>query len=72
MVFSFLVVVDEFDVSGASATHNPYALACALYGYGNAFRDADPVRALLSSDICPRPRCGALLSGRDLDFLASR
>jgi predicted ATPase len=30
----------------AEATHNPYALANALYGYGYAFGDADPVRAL--------------------------
>jgi hypothetical protein len=28
------------------ATHNPFALACALFAYGFAFRDADPVRAL--------------------------
>jgi hypothetical protein len=33
-------------IEAAEATHNPYALACALFGYGNAFRDADPVRAL--------------------------
>ena len=33
-------------IEAAEATHNPYALACALFGYGFAFRDADPVRAL--------------------------
>ena len=33
-------------IEAAEATHNPYALACALFGYGSAFRDADPVRAL--------------------------
>jgi tetratricopeptide (TPR) repeat protein len=33
-------------IAAAEATHNPYALANALYGYGYAFSDADPVRAL--------------------------
>jgi predicted ATPase len=33
-------------IEAAEAAHNPYALACALFGYGFAFRDADPVRAL--------------------------
>jgi predicted ATPase len=33
-------------IDAAEATHNPYALACALFGYGVAFGDADPVRAL--------------------------
>jgi predicted ATPase len=34
-------------IDAAEATHNPYALAYALYAtYGFAFRDADPVRAL--------------------------
>jgi predicted ATPase len=33
-------------IDAAEATHNPFALACALFGYGFAFRDADPVRAL--------------------------
>jgi tetratricopeptide (TPR) repeat protein len=33
-------------IDAAEATHNPYALSFALYGYGYAFSDADPVRAL--------------------------
>ena len=33
-------------IEAAEATHNPFALAYALYAYGSAFRDADPVRAL--------------------------
>jgi predicted ATPase len=33
-------------IDAAEATHNPYALAYALFGYGFAFFDADPVRAL--------------------------
>jgi predicted ATPase len=33
-------------IEAAEATHNPYALANALCGYGYAFSDADPVRAL--------------------------
>ena len=33
-------------IEAAEATHNPQALANALYGYGYAFGDADPVRAL--------------------------
>ena len=33
-------------IEAAEATHNPFALAAALYAYGYAFRDADPVRAL--------------------------
>ncbi|MCV7439147.1 adenylate/guanylate cyclase domain-containing protein [Mycobacterium seoulense] len=33
-------------VYAAEATHNPWALANALYAYGFAFRDADPARAL--------------------------
>ena len=33
-------------IDAAEATHNPCALAYALYAYGFAFRDADPVRAL--------------------------
>ncbi|MGO9695152.1 MAG: ATP-binding protein [Mycobacterium sp.] len=33
-------------IDAAEATHNPYALSFALYGYGSAFSDADPVRAL--------------------------
>jgi predicted ATPase len=33
-------------IEAAEATHNPYALAYALFGYGFAFGDADPVRAL--------------------------
>jgi predicted ATPase/class 3 adenylate cyclase len=36
-------------IEAAEATHNPYALAFALYAYGYAFRDADPVRALEAS-----------------------
>ena len=30
-------------IDAAEATHNPYVLACALFAYGFAFRDADPV-----------------------------
>jgi predicted ATPase len=33
-------------IEAAEATHNPYALSFALYAYGYAYRDADPVRAL--------------------------
>jgi predicted ATPase/class 3 adenylate cyclase len=33
-------------IDAAEATHNPFALAYALHTTGNAFRDADPVRAL--------------------------
>jgi tetratricopeptide (TPR) repeat protein len=33
-------------IEAAEATHNPLALAYALFGYGFASRDADPVRAL--------------------------
>ncbi len=33
-------------IAAAEATRNPYVLANALYGYGYAFGDADPVRAL--------------------------
>jgi hypothetical protein len=33
-------------IHAAEATHNPWALATALYVYGYAFGDADPVRAL--------------------------
>lgn len=33
-------------IDAAEATQNPYALACALFGYGNAFGDADPIPAL--------------------------
>jgi predicted ATPase len=33
-------------IDAAEATHNPYALACALRAYGVAFGDADPVGAL--------------------------
>jgi tetratricopeptide (TPR) repeat protein len=33
-------------IDAAEATHNPFALAYALFGYGYAFGDADPVRAL--------------------------
>jgi predicted ATPase len=33
-------------IDAAEATHNPFALANALYAYGYTFRDADPVRAL--------------------------
>jgi hypothetical protein len=33
-------------IDAAEATHNPYALAYALFAYGFAFFDADPVRAL--------------------------
>jgi len=33
-------------IEAAEATHNPYALAYALNGYGIAYHDADPVRAL--------------------------
>ena len=33
-------------IDAAEATHNPYALAYALYTYGYAFRDADPAGAL--------------------------
>ena len=33
-------------IEAAEAIHNPYVLANALYGYGYAFGDADPVRAL--------------------------
>jgi predicted ATPase len=33
-------------IDAAEATHNPWALANALYAYGFAFRDADPACAL--------------------------
>jgi tetratricopeptide (TPR) repeat protein len=33
-------------IDAAEATHNPFALACALFAYGYAFQRADPVRAL--------------------------
>jgi predicted ATPase len=33
-------------IDAAEATQNPYALACALFAYGNAFGSADPARAL--------------------------
>jgi len=33
-------------IDAAEATHNPYVLSLALYAYGRAFGDADPVRAL--------------------------
>jgi len=33
-------------IEAAQATHNPWALANALYSYGYAFGDTDPVRAL--------------------------
>ena len=33
-------------IEAAEATRNPYALSFALFAYGFAFRDADPVRAL--------------------------
>jgi predicted ATPase len=33
-------------IDAAEATHNPFALSFALYAYGYAFFDADPVRAL--------------------------
>jgi predicted ATPase len=33
-------------IDAAEATHNPFALSYALWAYGHAFRDADPVRAL--------------------------
>ena len=33
-------------IDAAEATHNPYVLSFALFAYGFAFRDADPVRAL--------------------------
>jgi predicted ATPase len=33
-------------IDAAEATHNPFALAFALYAYGSAFGDADSVRAL--------------------------
>jgi tetratricopeptide (TPR) repeat protein len=33
-------------IDAAEATHNPFAFAYTLHGYGHAFRDADPVRAL--------------------------
>ncbi len=33
-------------IDAAEATHNPFALSYALYAYGCAFLDADPVRAL--------------------------
>jgi predicted ATPase len=36
-------------IDAAEATHNPYALSFALYAYGYAFHDADPVRALEAS-----------------------
>jgi predicted ATPase len=36
-------------IDAAEATHNPWALANALYTYGYAFSDADPVRALEAS-----------------------
>ena len=32
-------------IDAAEATHNPCALSFALFAYGFAFRDADPVRA---------------------------
>ena len=32
-------------IDTAEATHNPWALSQALFAYGTAFRDADPVRA---------------------------
>jgi predicted ATPase len=33
-------------IEAAEATHNPFALSYALYAYGYAFGDADPLRAL--------------------------
>ena len=33
-------------IDAAKATHNPYVLSLALFAYGFAFGDADPVRAL--------------------------
>ena len=33
-------------IDAAEATHNPFALAYALYAYGYAYRDADPAGAL--------------------------
>jgi hypothetical protein len=33
-------------IEAAEATHNPFALSFALYAYGSAFLDADPVSAL--------------------------
>jgi predicted ATPase len=33
-------------IDAAEATHNPFALASALFAYGSAFGDSDPVRAL--------------------------
>jgi tetratricopeptide (TPR) repeat protein len=33
-------------IDAAEATHNPFALAYALWAYGHAYRNADPVRAL--------------------------
>jgi tetratricopeptide (TPR) repeat protein len=33
-------------IEAAEATHNPFALSFALYAYGSAFLNADPVRAL--------------------------
>jgi hypothetical protein len=33
-------------IEAGEATHNAWALANALYTYGYAFGDADPVRAL--------------------------
>ena len=33
-------------IDAAEATHNPYVLAMALHGYGYAFRDANPGRAM--------------------------
>ena len=36
-------------IDAAEATHNPFVLSYALWAYGFAFRDADPVRALEAS-----------------------
>ena len=33
-------------IDAAEATRNPWALSCALFAYGLAFRDADPAGAL--------------------------
>ena len=41
-------------IDAAEATHNPFVLSFALFAYGIAFRDADPVRARG----CPAPGPG--------------
>jgi predicted ATPase len=61
-------------IEAAEATHNPYALAHALYGYGYAFGDADPVRALeaLRRGLVNAQDSGNRLVGSQLATVLSR